>query len=113
MTFKEQVARDNAEVFQNNAEFAELMTIKYSGATFEEIPVILDHDIIKDRAKPANDHASGIELYDVRAYINEANLPGVFLRKGKTIEIGANKYRIVRVAFEMGEYILDCELLDE
>ena len=37
--FKDMVARDNFGVFLNCDEFAEKRTVKYDGATYEDIPM--------------------------------------------------------------------------
>ena len=39
--FKDMVARDNFGVFLNCDEFAEKRTVKYDGATYEDIPIVL------------------------------------------------------------------------
>ena len=38
--FKDMVARDNFGVFLNCDEFAEKRTVKYDGATYEDIPIL-------------------------------------------------------------------------
>ena len=40
-SFKDMVARDNFGVFLNCDEFAEKRTVKYDGATYEDIPIVL------------------------------------------------------------------------
>jgi len=112
MTFKDAVKRDIAAVFHNAEEFAEVTKVSYGGKHYE-IPVVLDRAIETDRKKPSSDHAGGVFLADVRAYINAADLTAPIPRKGKRIEISGEDYKIARVSEEMGEIVLDLEMLDE
>lgn len=56
--FKDMVARDNHGVFLNNSEFAEMRTIKYDGATYSDIPIVLSGMKEKDRRQLMSDHTS-------------------------------------------------------
>ena len=51
--FKDMVARDNCGVFLNCDEFAEKRTVKYDGATYEDIPIVLSGLKEKDRRQRA------------------------------------------------------------
>ncbi len=55
--FKDMVARDNFGVFLNCDEFAEKRTVKYDGATYEDIPIVLSGLKEKDRRQLMSDHA--------------------------------------------------------
>lgn len=112
MNFKEAIRRDSAKVFHNRAEFAEQMMVKYDGEWYS-IPVVLDHSGEKDRKRhTTTDHAQGIFVCDVTAYINEADLPKK-PRKDRNIEIEGDLYNIAKVEVEMGEIVLYLEMLDE
>jgi hypothetical protein len=111
LTCKEQIAQDNAAVFQNPDEFADMKRVSYNEAVWE-IPVVLDHEITTDRKIPSGDNAKGIFLADVRAYINERDM-GVIPRKGKRIKFGTREYKIAKVSVEMGVIILDLEAYGE
>lgn len=110
--FKEQVERDIAAVFHNTEEFADLMEVKYNGKVYKGIPVVIDSEIAKDRAKASGDNSVGIFAFDVTAFISLKDL-GIVPRKETQITIGGVDYNIVRVAFDVGEITLDLELLDE
>ncbi len=112
MNFKESVRRDIENVFHNTDEFAETLVVKYDG-TRHEIPVVLDHSGERDRKKyTTTDHAPGIFVCDVTAYIQEGDLP-VKPRKDRKIEIEGDLYNIAKVEIEMGEIVLYLEMLDE
>lgn len=60
--FKDMVARDNFGVFLNCDEFAEKRTVKYDGATYEDIPIVLSGLKEKDRRQLMSDHAQGLYI---------------------------------------------------
>jgi hypothetical protein len=112
VTFKEAVKRDVTTVFHNAEEFAVVTKVSYGGKHYE-IPVVMDRAIETDRKQPSSDHAGGVFLADVRAYINAADWNGSFPRKLKRIEISGEDFKIARVSEEMGEIVLDLEMFDE
>ncbi|MFQ7009971.1 MAG: hypothetical protein ACLRRN_03355 [Oscillospiraceae bacterium] len=61
--FKDMVARDNFGVFLNCDEFAEKRTVKYDGATYEDIPIVLSGLKEKDRRQLMSDHAQGFTSF--------------------------------------------------
>ena len=93
--FKDMVARDNFGVFLNCDEFAEKRTVKYDGATYEDIPIVL----------------SGLK----------ENLGGVQPERGQRIRIndqegGGGFFREFYVASsvcEMGMLRVELEAVDE
>lgn len=109
--FKAQIQRDIKAVFHNESEFAETMEVRYNGRDYE-IPIVLDYEGAKDRKQPSSDHADGIFVVDVTAYI-ALNDIGVVPQKNKRIEIGGDVFNIIQVSNEAGEIILDLEMLDE
>lgn len=62
MNFKERVFADNAKIFLNTKYFAELFTIDYNGAIFEDIPAMLtaQSESKRDRTKP--DYVQGLSV---------------------------------------------------
>ena len=108
--FKDQIKRDIAAVFNNSAEFAEEMDVEYNGET-RTIPVVVDSDIAKERAKAGGDNSEGIYAVDLTV-ISFEDL-GIVPRKETEITIGSVAYSIVNVAFDMGEITLDLEMLTE
>lgn len=115
MNFKDVVARDIKTVFHNSNEFAETQTVIYNGKEYT-IPVILDRTEAKDRKKTIHDHAEGIFVSDLVAYIAYEDIK-VIPRKDRKIEIGTDDclelYNIIGVQHEDGEIILDLEMMDE
>lgn len=109
--FKDQIKRDIAAVFNNSAEFAEEMDVEYNGET-RTIPVVVDSDIAKERAKVGGDNSEGIYAVDLTVFISFEDL-GIVPRKETEITIGGVEYSIVNVAFNMGEITLDLEMLTE
>ena len=87
--FKDMVARDNFGVFLNCDEFAEKRTVKYDGATYEDIPIVLSGLKEKDRRQLMSDHAQGLYIVssgagaayqDQRPGGRRRLLPGVLCR---------------------------------
>jgi hypothetical protein len=109
--FKAQLARDIKTVFHNAAEFADKINVEYNGKSLC-IPVVIDHEGARDRAKPSSDHADGIFIADLTVYIDFTDLK-IVPRKETAITIDETEYNIMRVGYDAGEITLDLELLDE
>ena len=109
--FKAQIERDLKEVFHNPEEHADMVTVEYNKKKYT-IPVVIDHEGARDRAKPSSDHADGVFVADLTVYISFYDLK-IVPRKETKIVIDETAYNIVRVGFEGGEITLDLELLDE
>ena len=110
--FKDQIKRDIAAVFNNSAEFAEELYVEYNGNVYSNIPVVVDSDVAKDRAKAGGDNSEGIYAVDLTVFIAFEDLKLV-PRKETEITIGGVQYSIVNVAFNMDEITLDLEMLTE
>lgn len=110
--FKDQIKRDIAAVFHNTSEFADKMVVEYNGSVYNDIPVVIDSEIAKERTKPSSDNSVGIFAVDITAFIAFEDL-GIVPRKETKIIIGGVEYSIVNVAFDVGEITLDLEMLDE
>lgn len=110
--FKEQVERDIFAVFHNSEEFADLMEVEYNGKIYTDIPVVIDSEIAKERAKAAGDNSVGIFAFDVTVFISFNDLK-IVPRKETKIVIGGVAYNVVKVAFDAGEITLDLEMLEE
>ncbi len=110
--FKEQVERDIEAVFHNTEEFSDFMEVEYNGEIYEDIPVVIDGEIAKDRTKAAGDNSVGIFAVDITVFISFKDLK-IVPRKETEITIGGVTYNIIRVAFNAGEITLDLEMLDE
>lgn len=75
--FKDMVARDNFGVFLNCDEFAEKRTVKYDGATYEDIPIVLSGLKEKDRRQLMSDHAQGLYIVSSVLHCALSDLGGV------------------------------------
>lgn len=122
MGFKEMVEWDNANVFLNTEEFAELHTIKYDGETYERIPVVLTQNTQESRKTLKDDTAYGVYRVTATAYISKNSLGGVIPEKGHEIRIDNQdfpdnpyytQYRIVTSKCDMGMICLELEDCDD
>lgn len=109
--FKAQAKRDLKTVFHNADEHADKIRVEYNGKVYK-IPVVIDHEGAKDRAKPSSDHAGGIFIADLTVYISLYDLK-IVPRKETAITICDTEYNIVKVGCDEGEITLDLEMLDE
>lgn len=109
--FKAQAKRDLKTVFHNADEHADETKVRYNGKKYK-IPIIIDHEGARDRAKPSSDHADGIFIADLTVYISFYDLK-IVPRKETKIEIDDTTYNIMRVGYDAGEITLDLEMLDE
>lgn len=109
--FKDQIRRDITAVFNNTAEFAYALDVEYNGNVYN-IPVVVDSDVAKERAKAGGDNSQGIYAVDLTVFISFEDL-GIVPRKETEITIGGVQYSIVNVAFNMDEITLDLEMLTE
>ncbi len=85
--FKDMVARDNFGVFLNCDEFAEKRTVKYDGATYEDIPIVLSGLKEKDRRQLMSDHAQGLYIVSSVLHCALSDLGGVQPERGQRIRI--------------------------
>ena len=106
--FKDMVARDNFGVFLNCDEFAEKRTVKYDGATYEDIPIVLSG--LKDG-----------ETTVTATHCALSDLGGVQPERGQRIRIndqegGGGFFREFYIASsvcEMGMLRVELEAVDE
>ena len=118
--FKEQVRRDIHKVFLNTSEFAEERTVRYDGETYEDIPIVLEGPVEKEREQLKDDHVQGLHLVTATLYCAKEDLGGKLPKQGKTIEIATReggkffrKYFIAASACNMGMLHVELEELDE
>lgn len=108
MDFKAQILKD-LKVFHNLGEFATMTNIWYGGCCYT-VPIVIDHEAVKDRKTLVNDHAEGINLAEALVYISFDDL-GFMPKKGNTIEIeeagAVNMYDIIKSDYEDGEIVLE------
>lgn len=109
--FKQLLRQDLKGTFYRTDEFAELRTVEYDGK-MKKIPVIFASDLIGNRKVTVKDKAEG--LYKVSVVIRiQLESWGSTPRKGKTLYIDEEEYRISTVSSEDGEIILGLERIDE
>ena len=85
--FKDMVARNNFGVFLNCEEFAEKRTVKYDGATYSDIPIVLSGMKEKDRRQLMSDHVQGLYLVSVVLHCALSDLGGAQPEKGQRIQV--------------------------
>lgn len=119
--FKDMVARDTQAVFLNLDEFAEKRTIKYDGATYEDISIVLAGLKEQDRRQLVSDHAQGLYLVSSVLHCAIDDLGGNQPEKGQRIKIndeegGGGFFREFYIASsvcEMGMLRVELEAIDE
>lgn len=121
--FKDMVASDNLAVFLNDGEFADRRTVRYDGAVYEDIPIVLSG--IKQSDRPvmvsSGDHGQGLYLATAVLHCALSDLGGNQPEKGMRIQIneedgGGRFYREYYVATsdcEMGMLRVELEAIDE
>lgn len=105
MTFKEQIARDNVQVFMNIDEFGELHTING-----KEMPAIVDNNELVDREKRYRYKNSfdGVYLKELLVYVKESDfgkLPAI----GRVVIYDGKSYIVSDAINEDGIYSLTLE----
>ena len=109
--FKQLLAQDLKSTFYRTDGFAELRTVEYDGK-MKKIPVIFASDTVGDRKITVKDKAEG--LYKVSEVVRiQLESWGITPRKGKTLYIDDEGYRIDTVSSEDGEIILGLEIIGE
>lgn len=122
MSFKEQAALDNANVFLNSAEFADLHTIRFDGEEYADIPIVLEKIRQSERTILQSDHMQGVYLISAKAYFAEKDVEGNIPEQGKLFEIDDGealgkpffvRYRVATSDVAMGMICLELEGYDE
>ncbi len=121
--FKDMVAADNLAVFLNDGEFADRRTVRYDGAVYADIPIVLSG--IKQSERPvmvsSGDHGQGLYLASAVLHCALSDLGGNQPEKGMRIQINDEEgsggfYREFYVAAsvcEMGMLRVELEAIDE
>ncbi len=109
--FKQLLAQDLKSTFYRTDEFAELRTVEYDGK-IKKIPVIFTSDSVNNRKISAKDKSEGLHKVSAGVRIQLESW-GITPRKGKTLYIDDETYKIGTVASENGEIILELERIDE
>lgn len=122
MSFKESVMADVRNVFLNDAEFADIRTVKYDGEVYADIPVVLTKLFQEDRGAASTDHMEGVHLASCTAHIALSDLGGVVPEQKRRIRISDGEalgqvffqnYQIITTDVELGMIRMELEALDE
>lgn len=119
--FKDMVAADNASVFMNVDEFADLRTVIYDGVTYSDVPIVLTGLKEQEHTTTATDHTQGLYRVTAVLHMRIDDLGGNQPEKGTKISIndcegGGGFFREFYVAFsdcEMGMLRVELEGIDE
>lgn len=119
--FKDMVAQDIHGVFLNLDEFAEKRTIRYDGAEYMDIPIVISGLKEQDRRQLQSDHAQGLYLVTSVLHCALTDLGGNQPEKGQRIRIndqegGGGFFREFYVASsvcEIGMLRVELEAIDE
>lgn len=122
-TFKDMVMADNANVFMNTNEFAEIRTIVYDGVRYVDIPIVLKGLKQKDRTQTVSsgDHAQGLYLVSSVLHCKASDLGGKQPEKGMRIKINDteggggyfSEFTVVSSVCELGMLCVELEAIDE
>lgn len=119
--FKDMVAADNASVFMNLDEFAEMRTVRYDGEEYIDIPIVLTGLKEKDRNQSAPDHAQGLYLVSRILHCEVSSLGGKQPEKGQKLYVNNEEggggffqgFYVASSVCEMGMLHVELEAIDE
>lgn len=119
--FKDCIAADVASTFLNLGEFAEPRTIRYDGACFQDIPVVLEGPAEEDREQLKDDHVQGLHLVSAVLHCAAADLGGKLPEQGKSLQINEReggggffqRFYVAASIHEMGMLRVELEAVDE
>lgn len=121
--FKDMVLADNANVFMNANEFAEIRTVKYDGETYTDIPIVLRGLKEEDRQQTvaSGDHTQGLYRVSSVLHCKLSDLGGNQPEKGCRIKINDieggggffQEYRVASSVCEIGMLRVELEAVDE
>ena len=101
---KQQIIRDNTQVFLTPSSFAEKMELEYQGTTYsvwaqmeEEGTAVRD----KNNNQRKNDHEKALYQYDKYLWVNQRDLK-LIPKAMRPLKVNGVKYQIREVAVEFG-----------
>ena len=105
MTFREQIARDNACVFLNEEEFADRHIINGT-----EMPCMIDNNEMVDREKRYRNgkNSDGMYLKELLVYVKKEDF-GVLPAIGRVITFDKKSYIVTEAIDEGGIFSLSLE----
>lgn len=118
--FQDMVSRDVHRVFLNTSEFAELRTVRYDGAEYTDIPIVLEGPVQEKRSRLSDDHVQGLHMVTATLYCAREDLGGRQPEQGKKLLInnregGGGFFQLFYVAasvHEMGMLRVELEAAD-
>ena len=121
LSFKQQLAADNLDVFLNTMEFAELRTVIYDGERFEDVPLVLAEPEEEVRPQLATDHAEGLYQVTAKLFCALDDLGGYLPEQGQRLQINDEaggggffqEYYVASSICEMGLVELELEAISE
>lgn len=121
MGFKEMVAQDNARIILNTEEFAEYHNIRYDGAEYRHIPVVLEKMRDEERQVYKDESTMGVYRKLLTAYLSSESLNGKIPEQGHEIRISRSElsdgysdlYHIIGVDVEYGMVRISLEAYDD
>jgi hypothetical protein len=102
MNLKDQIAKDNNNVFLNNNDFADTYNIKYDNKS-QDIVAVIDNDVLRQGG-----NAQGVYLGMKRVFVNANDFPHRFAI-GARITIDGKTYYVRDNGEEMGMYVITIE----
>lgn len=107
MTFKEQIALDNQNIFMNTDEFGELHSVNG-----KKIPVLVDTLEQIDREKRYkfrhSQYADGVYLKEMLIYVKESDF-GKLPKVGSLVEFDRKSYKVSDAIDEDGIFSISLE----
>lgn len=118
MSFRDQMAADIHGVFLNTKEFAVKRTIRYDGAVYSGVDVVLNGTRERTRQKSADDYSEGFYARKEVAHLARADLGGRLPEIGQSFDLSEDGefYRLYRVKDSQdteGMLRVELEVLDE
>lgn len=111
-SFHERIKKDLLEVFENPAEFGETARVEYMGKKFSAVVVMDDcASALPDRNNQRiHDNRTDVSSYgiaqcDVTMYGKRDKFPEKPVQRAR-ISVDGERYTILEVREEMGEYVL-------
>ena len=120
MSFRDMVAADIHDVFLNTSEFAERRTVRYDGATYADIPVVLNGLKQSARKQSVSNHDQGLYVVTDIMHVALSDIGGVQPENGCIIEVNTceggvffRRYYIALSQNTVGMIRLELEAIDE
>lgn len=122
MSFKDQVAADNLDVFLNTDEFADIYTVRYNGQTFEKVNVV--RRTRQDQPKRGtgsmyiHDYSQGFYVRSDIVHLRRCDIGDILPETDQIFELEKDdgffeRYYVKKSKDDMGMLRLELEVWDE